>query len=359
MNNALYKHTLYNLLFIIILLGMIGVGYYVLVKKNTQVIKSPPPIAVQYATVKKVKWPKRITTTGTINGIIGIIIRSQAEGQVTKRLTKQGSMVKKGELVMQLNPQGLKGKLERDTAILKLSEIHLKELKPLVKEGAIPLWKFQQGQSTYYQASDEVAKTRKLYELSQIKAPISGRLGIYKVQIGDYVKDGQDLVNLEDTSKLRVDFHVPARFSKQMKKGETVLLQDSANNIIGKATIYAIESRLDSNNQTLHIRALVQAKKGSLITPGLFVRVSVLLNTLKPRLVVPETTLHRTPDGEYVYIVKNNRAKEVPVEVGENRNGLIEILSGLKEGEIIVGLGESKIHTGARLKNVLKSKPGK
>jgi len=171
-----------------------------------------------------------------------------------------------------------------------------------------------------------------------LKAPFDGIVGIRGVSLGDYVKDGTDLVNVEDVRILKVDFRLPERSLSRIRTGQDVeVIADALPSERWQGEIEAINPRVDANGRSLELRGRLDNASGKL-RPGMFVRVRVIVGE-RDGLLVPEEAI--VPQGEefFVYKVVDGAAKRVPVKIGVRRDAKVEIVEGISAGDQVVTAG--------------------
>ena len=147
--------------------------------------------------------------------------------------------------------------------------------------------------------------------------------------MGDYVKEGQDIVNLESLDPLKVDFRVPELALSQVQDGQTLQITlDAIPDRAYDGRVFAINPLIDANGRAIVIRAQVPNRDGKL-RPGMFARVRLFTSDNKDALVVPEEALFPVGDDKYVYKVVDGKATRQKVEIGQRREGRVEIVNGL------------------------------
>jgi membrane fusion protein (multidrug efflux system) len=181
-------------------------------------------------------------------------------------------------------------------------------------------------------------------------APFAGLIGIRNVSVGDYVKEGQDLVNLEDVSSLKADFRLPERYFARLKPGQTVeVTTDARPGEVFKATVDAIDPLLDAAGRAILVRARLPNQEGKL-RPGMFARVRLIVGDRQDALVIPEEALVPAGSDQYVFRVVDGKAERVKIQIGARRSARVEVLDGLKAGDLVVTAGQMKIRDGAPVK---------
>jgi membrane fusion protein (multidrug efflux system) len=187
----------------------------------------------------------------------------------------------------------------------------------------------------------------------RIVAPFDGVTGIRSVNVGDYVKDGAELVMLEDLGALWVDFRLPERYLSRLKEGQSV--QVSLDAMPGKAyqaKVVALDAQLDTNGRALLVRASLANEDGRL-RGGMFARVRTVFSTRDQALVVPEEALVPVGDDQIVFkVVDGERgkvARRTSVRIGARLPGKVEIVEGLADGDVVVVAGQARLVRGDNL----------
>ena len=194
-------------------------------------------------------------------------------------------------------------------------------------------------------ATVELARVQ--LEKAHIVAPFSGIVGLRHVSAGEYITAGQALVNLEAIDPVKADFRVPEKFLPAIKVGQTIRIKVDAfpdDNFEGK--VYAIDPRLDVAGRSLLVRALVP-NKDQRLRPGLFARVTVLLQLKEDALTVPEQAIVPQGDDQFVFKIVDGKVQLTKVVIGTRREGRVEIVEGLTAGDEVVTAGQLKIRDGS------------
>jgi membrane fusion protein (multidrug efflux system) len=207
------------------------------------------------------------------------------------------------------------------------------------------------------QAKDEAENNLRVAEASlalvearlakmEIKAPFSGIIGLRVVSVGDYVKEGADLVNLESIDPLKVDFRVPEVYMRQVQSGQPLeITLDAYPNKTFEGRVLAVNPLIDAAGRAVVIRAQVKNQDASL-RPGMFARVRLITKDVSEALVVPEQALVPQGSEQFLFKVVDNRAVRAKVEVGQRRDGRAEITNGVAAGDIVVIAGQQRLRDG-------------
>jgi membrane fusion protein (multidrug efflux system) len=180
-----------------------------------------------------------------------------------------------------------------------------------------------------------------------LRAPFSGIIGLRSVSMGDYVKEGADLVNLESIDPLKVDFRVPEIYMRQVKVGQPLQVQlDALPGRTFEGKVFAVNPLIDAAGRSVVIRAMVRNPDTSL-RPGMFARVRLITRDAQDALVLPEEALVPQGDQQFVYRILDGKAVRTKVDVGQRRDSKVEILNGVDKDDVVVTAGQLKLRDGA------------
>jgi len=255
---------------------------------------------------------------------------------------EDGDKVIEGELLVQLNNTEERARVEELKANIDEAKRQFTRIADLRQSNATSeqLLDEQQARVKALQAQLDIALAQ-LNDL-QIRAPFSGMLGNREISIGSLVQPGDTITTLDDISLIKVDFSIAENHLASVAKGQTLSASSVAypgEEFIGKIT--NIDTRLDPISRSIRVRATIDNKDNRL-RPGMLLTVVVekrVLNTL----VLPEKALVPVQDKQYVYVVNDNVAQQTEVVIGERRPGLVQIVSGLNEGDEVITEGTLRV----------------
>jgi membrane fusion protein, multidrug efflux system len=309
--------------------------------------KETPPVVVDMAPVQSKLWQTQIEAIGTLNANQSVGLTSEVDGRVTGIYFRSGDYVKAGTPLVQLNPDLLKAQLAAAQAKEILSAANYQRAAELFKKRVFAQQDLDTSLSAYRADQANVANIQAQLNQTLIRAPFTGRLGLRLVDLGDYVKAGDKIANLNAIDPLRVDFRIPEVYLSQMKSGQTILIKSTAfPNQTFSGQTYAMDSEIDVNTRSLGVRAVVPNKDQKLL-PGAFVDVTVQAGMPQKLITVPETTVNLDAGGPYVYRVVDQKAVKTPVTLGQRRDAEVAVLTGLKAGDVVVTVGGFKVTDGA------------
>jgi membrane fusion protein, multidrug efflux system len=266
------------------------------------------------------------------------VLRPEVSGRIATIGFRDGQAVKKGQLLVGLDATLNEAEVAQYRAEYDLALSSLKRSEDLAQQKFISSSARETATSNAQVAEARLKLAQARLSKMRIVAPFDGVVGIRGVSLGDYVKDGADLVNVEDIRNLKVDFRLPERNLSQIRVGQSVeVLADALPGVPWQGQIEAINPRIDANGRSLELRARLDNTSGRL-RPGMFVRVRVIVGE-RDGLLVPEEAI--VPQGEefFVYKVVDGAARRVPVKIGVRRAAQVEIVQGVAAGDQVVTAG--------------------
>lgn len=335
-----YLSPLWMLLFFVVSLAAI------VTKAVATVTPSKPPTAVSVIKVKSFRWQPHIKETGTLIAEQGSVIKSEVAGRISEIFFRSGQTVKKGDPLVQLNPDVLKAQLKQYEAELNLNQMAFERNHGLVEKNFVSKADFDQALSNFKSSQAKVEGVKAELDQLLIRAPFSGKVGLQQVNVGDYVDAGTPIVNLQSVDPIYADFNIPEIYLSQVKLNESVTVTTTAYpSVKFHGKVVAMESLIDPDTRTLKVRAVLSNQDGRLI-PGAFVEVSLATDQPRTVISVPQVALINPPDDENamaVFVVRDQHAVLTKVEVLKQRNDDVLITSGLKSGDQVVIAGQMKL----------------
>ncbi|QJR14827.1 efflux RND transporter periplasmic adaptor subunit [Usitatibacter palustris] len=311
---------------------------------------APAGVAVEAVTVATVKLPNSLAAVGSLRSDETIIVRPEIPGRVAEIRFREGERVTKGSVLVQLDNSVQKADADRARANLTLQKSKFDRAVDLRKQGFISGQSKDEAENLWKVAAADSEITQARLEKMEIKAPFNGTIGLRSVSVGDYVKEGQDIVNLEAIDSLKVDFRVPETFISQVRGGQALQVTlDALGDKAYEGKVYAINPLFDAGGRAIVIRATVPNVDGKL-RPGMFARVRLITSEVKDSIMVPEESLFPVGTDKYVYRIVDGRALRTKVEIGQRREAKVEIIDGLSAKDVVVTAGQLKIRDGVVVK---------
>jgi membrane fusion protein (multidrug efflux system) len=309
------------------------------------------PAPVEVARVEPARLEDDTQAVGTLRARQGVILRPEVSGRIQALRFADGQRVRKGQLLVQLDDTLQQAQLKQAEASASIARTNLQRSRELAAQNFVSQSAVDQNAAALEVAQAQVALAQAQIGRMKVLAPFDGIAGIRSVNVGDYVKDGADLVTIEDLSSVWVDFRLPERFLTRLKTGQSVELAIDA--IPGRkfaGRVEAIDAQLDANGRSILARARVTNADGTL-RGGMFARVRTVFDVREQALVVPEEAL--VPVGERQFIFKvvdaptgGKVAQRSPVRIGMRVPGKVEILEGVDAGDAVVVAGQTRLMRG-------------
>lgn len=353
-----------------------GLAYFQFVFKP-QMIRSflsqmtPPPATVAAEPARTDRWIERLTSIGTLIASQGVEVTSQVAGIVTEVLIESGKEVGQGTRLVQLDIAVELADLASGKATQREAEVAYERQADLIQKKVTSEANLDTARAKRDTAQAAVKRIEAVIAQKLIAAPFSGRVGIRKVEKGQYVSAGMALVSLQALDPIRVDFPMPEQQIGKLRVGQTVeLAVDAFADQTFKGEIQSLDARVAQDTRTLLVRAILPNPDRKLL-PGMFANVTVLVGDPADVVTVPRTAVTYSLYGDSVYVVKPAQAKnakaapapaagqpgEQPliaerrfVKTGQVRDDRVAITSGLAVGDQVVTTGQIKLNPGAGIR---------
>ncbi len=304
-------------------------------------------VPVEAAKVVAAPLSEQVTAIGTLLSDEAVTISSEIPGRLKEIHFQEGQPVDKGALLFTLDDSVYRAQLADAEAKLKLAEQTNKRTSQLFTNKYATAQSADESASNLAVSTAAVELARVQLEKSHIVAPFSGIIGLRHVSVGEYITAGQPLVNLEAIDPVKADFRVPEKFLPAIRVGQTIRVKvDAFPDDTFEGQVYAIDPRLDVSGRSLLVRAMVP-NTDQRLRPGLFARVTVLLQLKEDALSIPEQAIVPQGDSQFVFKIVDGKAALTKVVTGTRREGRVEIVEGLAAGDEVVTAGQLKIRDGS------------
>jgi membrane fusion protein (multidrug efflux system) len=307
---------------------------------------APAGVVVEASRVQVAQLPQALTAVGSLRSDETVMIRPEIAGRVSQINFREGERVARGQVLVKLDDSVQQADLAKARANLTLSKSKFERAADLMKKGFVSSQARDESENSFKVAQAEAELMEARISKTTLRAPFAGTIGLRQVSVGDYVKEGQDLVNLESLDPLKVDFRVPETALSRVRDGQTLQITlDALPDRAYDGRVFAINPLIDANGRAIVIRAQVPNKDGRL-RPGMFARVRLFTSGTQETLLVPEEALFPVGDDKYVYKVVEGKAARQKIEIGARREGRVEVLSGLAPEDVVVTAGIIKLREG-------------
>jgi membrane fusion protein (multidrug efflux system) len=348
--------------------GLLGLGYYAYTANRapaaapatggsgagSKVPAGPAggfAVAVEVAKIAAADFSDAAGAVGNLKSNESVVLRAETPGRIAAINFRDGAIVNKGALLVALDAAVQEAELQQARANLALAQSNHKRNQDLLERKFVS-----------QQALDNSAAALKVQEAAvqlaeakvgrmRIKAPFTGMVGLRNVSVGDYVKEGQELINIEDIGTLRVDFKLPETYLGRVRKGQVVeVATDALPGEQFTAVLDAVDPMVDQGGRAISSRARLDNASGKL-RPGMFVRVRLLFGERRNVLMAPEQAI--VPGAQpTVFKVVDGKAVATKVKLGVRRAAQVEIVDGLATGDVVVTAGQLKLHDGVAVRAI-------
>jgi membrane fusion protein (multidrug efflux system) len=311
------------------------------------------PAAVEVGRVESVTLQDDAQAVGTLRARQGVMLRPEVSGRVQRIGFTDGQRVRRGQVLVQLDDTLQQAQLKQATAQASIARTHLERSRELAAQGFISQSAVDQNVANLEVAQAQVALAQAQLARMKIVAPFDAVAGIRSINVGDYVKDGADLVQVEDLSSVWVDFRLPERFTTRVKPQQAVeVTLDASPSRRFAGRVDALDSVLDADGRSLLVRARLDNPHGEL-KAGMFARTRIVFSDRPNALVVPEEAL--VPQGGKQFLIKvvdtpgGKVSQRLEARLGARMPGKVEILNGVAAGDTVVTAGQARLLGGDAL----------
>ena len=307
---------------------------------------APVAVTVEAQKVVVASLPQTLTAVGSLRSDESITVRPEAAGRISAIGFREGQRVTKGETLLQLDPAVNDAEVQQARANLTLAKSKFDRAVDLAKSNFISGQARDEAENNLKVAQAAAALAEAKRAKMEIKAPFSGIIGLRSVSVGDYVKEGTDIVNLESIDPLKVDFRVPEVYLTQVRIGQPLSITlDAFPGKSYEGRVMAVNPLVDAAGRAVVIRAQIRNADTSL-RPGMFARVRLVTGGVQQAVVVPEQALVPQGEDQFVFKVVDGKAQRSRVDVGQRRDGKAEILDGIAADDVVVTAGQLKLRDG-------------
>lgn len=312
-----------------------------------------PAISVTTEKVNQDTWDKSLKVIGNIHSNQSIDVTSQMSGQVKEILFTSGQQVNKGDVLVKLDDALLKSNYKSQLSKVELVRVELMRNKFLLRNNSVSKNSVDKLQAQFNAEGAKLEYIATQIDYMKVKAPFSGSVGIRNIDVGDFINSSTAIVELEDKSKQYVDFSIPELYLHDVKVGQDLqFYSEATNDEVFHGTISAIEPSSDSNTHNIELRAM--ANQAVPLEAGMYVDATLITSESDTIVAVPSVAISYSLYGNTVFVLDTSTKKasehssndaspfyeykvvQRTVEVGPKQGGYVGVVSGLKEGDVVV-----------------------
>lgn len=330
--------------------------------------------AVTAMVIEPQSWTPVIETTGLVRANQGAMLSAQIPGVIAEVAVQSGQEVKKGDVLVRLDSRVELANLQASEAQLSSAKATYHRYLSLFKTNSVSQQELDNAKSAYEALVANIEALKSAIERRQIVAPFDGKTGIVKVNVGQFVGAGTEIVRLEDNSSMKIDFALSQNELANLYVGQKVrAVVDAITGKTFNAEIRIIEPAINAATGLVDVQAVFDSKASDLLLSGMFARLKIALPVQQNQIVVPQVAVNYNMYGEIAYILQPlsdaereemasrpdlddlYRAKQIMVST-QDRQGIYAQLKaeGIKMSDRLITSGQQNLTNGSLVKLVDK-----
>ena len=323
-------------------IGLGGYNYYKNHKESGQAPMTAAPrnntLSVNGVVVAPQNLTEDIRMVGNLLPDEEVDLTFETSGKIVEINFKEGTMVRKGDLLAKVNDKPLQAQLSRYEAQLKLAQDRVYRQSTLLEKDAVSQEAFEQARTELATLNADIDIVKQNIALTELRAPFDGIIGLRNISEGAYASPSVVVAKLTKISPLKIDMFVPERYADQVKAGTPLTFSVEGINEEFKAAVYAKESEVDSNTRMLSVRATYANPNGRL-QPGRFISAKIRMQDIPNAIAIPTEAIVPEMGVDKVFVYRGGKAKAVSVKTGLRTDALIHIVEGIEVGDTIITSG--------------------
>ena len=288
--------------------------------------------------IKPEKFSEIRNSSGTLRPDEEVDLSFETSGKIVSIKFTEGTRVKKGDLLAKINDRPLQAQLEKLLAQKKLTEAKVFREKSLLEKDAISQESYDQIVTELQTIEADINLIEARISETELRAPFDGIIGLRYLSEGSYATPATKIAKLIKISPLKIEFSIPEKYASEIRIGYPVTFTVAGLNTNFKATVYAVDPKIDIDTRTIVLRALYPNSREELKS-GAFASISLVLSQIENAVSIPTEALIPEMEGEKVFIYKAGKASTVKVQTGLRTESRIQITKGLNFGDTLLVTG--------------------
>lgn len=309
-----------------------------------------PPMPVEVSRAQQQVVEDRFEGVGTIEADEAITVVAEIDGTLISIPFREGSEVREGALLAQLDDAQLGAELARAEALRAQSKATYDRVRKVVEQRAAAPQDLDDAGAALKVAEANLDLARARFEKTRITAPFSGIVGTRRVSRGTFLRVGQAITELANIDAIRVLFSSPERFLARLRPGASVSVSTTAfRDLKLTGTIIAVEPILDATTRSARVIARVN-NPGKNFRPGMSANISAVLGRRNEAVTIPNEAIFSGGGESFVFLVNpDSTVARVSLVLGTRMADMVEVLNGIEPGSIVVRAGHQKLFDGAKV----------
>jgi membrane fusion protein (multidrug efflux system) len=317
---------------------------------------SMPPTTVTATPAAEDVWGDSLTAPGSLEAVQGVTVAAETPGKVVKIAFEPGATVQSGDLLLQLDTTTEEAQLQAAEATAALARANLERARELRQSNTNSPADLDAADAQAKQAQAQAESIRTVIAKKTIRAPFAGRLGLRLVNLGQILREGDNITTLQTLDPIYVNFSLPQQQLAQLVPGTAVkITSDATPGKVFPGQINAVSPEVDVATRNIRVQATI-ANSSETLRPGMYATVEVVLPSKATVLIIPVTSVLYAPYGDSVFVVSEQKDEKTGktaqvlrqqfIRIGESRGDFVSVVDGLKAGEMVVSSGVFKLRPG-------------
>lgn len=334
--------------------GLAGLGIYQFTPHENEELKAANELPkenrqrtlrVNAQVIKPHLLTDEILVTGRLVPDEEVNLSFEASGKITDIFFTEGMPVKRGELLAKVNDSQLQAQLKRLEAQVPLAEDRVFRQDALLKRDAVSKEAYEQVKTELATLNADIENIKANIDMTELRAPFDGVIGLRQVSAGAYASPTTVVAKLTKVTPLKVEFSVPERYAREIKKGTNLDFHVEGKLNAYRAQVYATESSLDMETHSLTVRAIYPNRNGELL-PGRYTDIRLKQKEIADAIAIPSEAIVPEMGRNKVFVYRNGTAEPTDVVIGIRTDAEVQIVQGLAIGDTILTSGTLQLRKG-------------
>lgn len=306
------------------------------------------PLLVTTFVVRPAPYAESVVSTGTLRADEGVELQAETNGKISAIHFSEGTPVRAGDLLVQLNDADLRATHERARYRKELAVLREQRIARLLREGVARREEYDTALNELNVQNAEMELIEAQLAKTEIRAPFDGVVGLRYVSVGAFVNANARIATLQKLQRLKIDFAVPEKYAGRLEPGNAIRFTVAGGGRQFPGEVYAIDPRIDTATRTLLVRATCPNEGGRLL-PGAFANVEITLARDERALLVPSVAVVPGLQETNVFVLADGKVERRAVSTGARTATSVQILSGLSPGDIVITSGLQQLRVGLQV----------
>jgi membrane fusion protein (multidrug efflux system) len=346
---------------IVLLLGLLLAGIIIYLNKCRNVQSeavsgkgNTPPLMVNGIIVLPQSFEEKIYASGTLLANEEVEIRNEIAGRITALVFKEGSKVRKGDLLLTLYDDDLLAQLKKLELQKEVAEKIEQRQKELLEVNGISQQEYDISLNELLTIKADIEMVQSNLSKTRITSPFDGIIGLKTVSTGAYITVNTRIATIQSIDPIKLEFALPERYRPMINDNTTINFTTESSEGIHSGKMYAFEPKIDLQTRSVLVRALCPNDDSKLF-PGAFAHVESPLKKIDKAILIPTQALIPELKGVKVFVSRGGKAEKIPVQIGMRNDSTIQITSGIQEGDTVLVTGLMQMRPGMPLKITIKN----